>query len=89
MVTLLYSRNDDGQSFRLQQQTVEHELPAIGGERHFERNGRNYTALGPERPQGLEAAQLIFALDATHIRISSSQLSLEQLLEYAEQLAAA
>ena len=89
MVTLLYSRDDAGQALRLQEQTVEHELPAIGGERRFERDGRSYIALGPERPQGQEPSELLVALEGTHIRISSSQLSLAQLLEHAEQLVTA
>jgi len=86
MVTLLYSRDDAGESLRLQQQTVEHKLPAIGGDRRFEQNTRSYTALGPERPQGREPAELLFTLEGTHIRMTSSQLSLAQLFEYAEQL---
>ena len=89
MVTLLYSRADGGQTLRLQQQTIEHELPAIGGERRFEHNGRSFTTLGPERPQGREPAELLFALQGTHIRMTSSQLTLAQLLEHAKQLAAA
>jgi hypothetical protein len=86
MVTLLYSRDDAGQTLGLQQQTVEHELPAIGGERRVQQGGRSYSALGPERPQGREPGELLFTLDETHIRMTSSQLSLAQLLEHAEQL---
>lgn len=86
LVTLVYSRSDGGQSLRLQQQTSEHELPTIGGERHFKHTGRDYLALGPERPIGLEAAELIFTLDQTKIRLTSSQVSLEQLLDYAQHL---
>jgi outer membrane lipoprotein-sorting protein len=89
MVTLLYSRDDAAQTLRLQQQTVEHEPPAIGGERRFEQGGRSYVALGPERPQGLEPGELLFALEGTHIRMTSSQLSRVQLLEHAGQLTAA
>lgn len=88
-VTLLYSRPDGGQCLQIRETTREHELPAIGGERHFERGGHTYTALGPERPAGREPAELIFAIDGTQIRMSSSELSLEQLLERAEQLVVA
>jgi hypothetical protein len=63
-------------------------LPAIGGERRFDYRGRGYIALGPEQPAGREAAELIFAVDGTQIRLSSSELSLERLLAYAEQLVA-
>jgi len=49
-----------------------HELPAIGGEHRFERSARSYVALGPEQPAGREPAELIVALGATHVRMSSS-----------------
>jgi hypothetical protein len=85
-VTLLYSRADGGQRLRIQQTTREHQLPAIGGERRFQRGGRSYTALGPERPAGREPTELIFAIEQTQVRMSSSELALEQLLKSAEQL---
>jgi len=85
-VTLLYSRPDGGQHLQIRETTREHELPAIGGERRFERGDRSYTALGPERPASREPAELIFAIEATQIRMSSSELPLERLLEHAEQL---
>jgi len=74
---------------RLRSPPREHELPAIGGERRFDHRGRSYIALGPEQPAGREPAELIFAIEGTQIRISSSELPLERLLAYAEQLAAA
>jgi outer membrane lipoprotein-sorting protein len=85
-VTLLYTRTDGGERLRILERPSEHELPAIGGERRFERSGRSYIALGPEQPAGREPAELIFALDGTHIRISSSELDATSLLGYAEQL---
>lgn len=84
--TLLYSRADGGQRVRLQETTREHQLPAIGGERRFEHRGRNYIALGPDRPAGREPTELIFAIDKTQIRITSSEIPLHDLLTHAEQL---
>ncbi len=85
-VTLLYTRRDGGQRLQIRQTTREHEIPAIGGERRFERDGRPYLALGPEHPAGREPAELIFAAEATQIRMSSSELPLERLLELAAAL---
>lgn len=85
-VTLVYTRPDGGQRLRIRETTREHELPATGGERRFEHRGRSSIALGPERPAGREPTELIFARDGTHIRMSSSELSLAALLEHAEQL---
>jgi hypothetical protein len=82
-VTLLYSRRDGGERLEIQQRTQEHELPVVGSERRFEHDGRLYIALGPARPAGLEAAVLIFAANSTQIRLSSSTLSLERILELA------
>jgi len=82
-VTLRYSRRDGGERLEIQERTPEHELPVIGPERRFERDGRQYIALGPARPVGLEAAVLIFAADSTQIRMSSSTLSLERILAFA------
>jgi hypothetical protein len=88
-VTLLYTRPDGGLCLQIRQSTREYELPAIGGERRFDQRGRSYIALGPEQPAGREPAELIFALEVTQIRMSSSELPLEQLLAYVEQLVAA
>lgn len=88
-VTLLYTRPDSGELLQIRETTRKHELPAIGGERRFDHRGRSYIALGPERPAGREPAELLFANEGTHIRMSSSELSLERLLEHAEQLVAA
>jgi outer membrane lipoprotein-sorting protein len=88
-VTLLYTRADGGERLRILERTSEHELPAIGGERRFERSGRSYIALGPEQPVGREPSELIFALDGTQIRMSSSELAAAALLDYADQLAPA
>jgi hypothetical protein len=44
--------------------TREHELPAIGGHRRFEHEGRAYIALGPEHPAVREPAEVIFALES-------------------------
>jgi outer membrane lipoprotein-sorting protein len=85
-VTLLYTRVNGGERLRIVERTSEHELPAIGGERRFERLGRSYIALGPERPAGREPAELIFALDGTQIRMSSSELAAAALLDCADQL---
>lgn len=85
-VTLLYTRPDGGQRLQIRQTTREHELPAIGSERHLDHHGHSYTALGPEQPVGREPAELIFANEQTQIRMSSSELSLKQLLKRAEQL---
>lgn len=85
-VTLLYSRPDGAQRLRLHETSCEHQLPAIGGERRFERGGRSYIALGPERPTGREPAELIFAIDRTQIRISSSEIPLHELLKRTAQL---
>jgi hypothetical protein len=82
-VTLLYSRRDGAESLQIRETTREHELPAIGGHRRFEHEGRAYIALGPERPVGREPAGLILALEGTQIRMSSSALPLERLLELA------
>jgi hypothetical protein len=82
-VALLYSRRDGGDRLEIQQRTQEHELPVVGSERRFEHDGRLYVALGPARPAGLEAAVLIFAANSTQIRMSSSTLSLERILELA------
>lgn len=88
-VTLLYSRDDGGEHLRILETTREHDLPAIGGERRFEHGGRAYFALGPERPLGREPAELIFAVEETQIRMSTSELPLERLLELAAELVAA
>jgi hypothetical protein len=88
-VTLLYSRRDGGERLEIQQRTREHDLPVVGPERRFERDGRHYIALGPARPVGREAAVLIFAAGSTQIRMSSSTLSLERILELAVTLAEA
>jgi hypothetical protein len=88
-VTLIYTRPDGGQQLQLRETTGEPELPALGGERRFDHRGRSYTALGPERPAGREPAELIFASAGTQIRMSSSELSLEELLEHAGQLVTA
>ena len=88
-VTLRYTRPDGGLRLQIRESTGEHELPAIGGERRFDRRGRSYIALGPEQPAGREPAELIFSIGETHIRMSSSELPLERLCAYAEQLAAA
>lgn len=85
-VTLLYTRADGEERLRIAERTSEHELPAIGGERRFERSGRSYIALGPEQPAGREPAELIFALDGTQIRMSSSELAATALLDYADEL---
>jgi len=85
-VTLLYTRADGGERLRILQRPSAHELPAIGGERRFERSGRSYVALGPEQPVGREPAELIFAIDGTQIRMSSSELAATTLLDYADQL---
>lgn len=85
-VTLLYSRPDCGKRLRIHETTREHQLPVTGAERRFERPGRSYTAFGPEQPAGREPAELIFAIDQTQIRMSSSEIPLEQLLNHAEQL---
>jgi len=87
-VTLLYTRTDGGQRLQIRETTREHELPAIGGERRVDHRGHRYTALGPEKPAGREPAELIFANRETRIRMSSSELSVEQLLEHAQQLVA-
>jgi hypothetical protein len=71
---------------RVLERASEHELPIVGGERRFERSGRSYTALGPDQPTGREPAELIFALDGTHIRMSSSELAATALLDFADQL---
>ncbi len=88
-VTLLYSRDDGGEHLRIRETTREHDLPAIGGERRFERDGRAYVALGPECPRGREPAELVFAVEETQIRMSTSELRLERLLELAAALVAA
>jgi hypothetical protein len=88
-VTLIYTRPDGGKRLQIRETTRDHELPAIGGERRFDHGGRGYTALGPDRPAGREPAELIFAISGTQIRMSSSELSLEALLEHAERLVAA
>ena len=85
-VTLLYSRRDGGERLEVNQRSQEHELPATGNERRFDRGGRRYIALGPDRPVGLEAAVLIFAANSTQIRMSSSTLALERILEFAAAL---
>ena len=85
-VTLLYSRRDGGERLEIHQRTQEHDLPVTGTERRFERGERRYLALGPDRPAGLDAAVLIFAVNATQIRMSSSTLSLDRMLELAAAL---
>jgi hypothetical protein len=71
-VTLRYTRPDSGLRLQIRETTREHELPAIGGERRFDQRGRSYIALGPEQPAGREPAELIFSVDGTQIRMSSS-----------------
>jgi hypothetical protein len=88
-VTLLYTRPDGGLRLQIRESTREHEMPAIGVERRFDQRGRNYIALGPERPAGREPAELIFVTEGTQIRMSSSELPLERLLACAEDLVAA
>jgi len=85
-VTLLYSRPDGGERLRIQETTRAHQLPAIGGERRFEHAGRSYIALAPDRPAGREPAELIFEIERTQIRITSSELPLHELLQGAAQL---
>jgi hypothetical protein len=88
-VTLLYSRRDGGGRLQIRETTQNHVFPAIGGERHFEHNGRAYTTLGPEHPAGREPAELFFTAGTTQIRMSSSELPLQRLLELAAGLVAA
>jgi hypothetical protein len=85
-VTLIYTRPDGGQQLQIRERSWEHDLPAKSRERRFERGGRQFIALGPDRPIGREPAELIFAIDGTHVRLSSPELTLEELLEFAERL---
>jgi hypothetical protein len=82
-VTLAYTRRDGGERLEVYQMTQIHELPVTGEERRFEYRGRAYSALGPVRPAGREPAVLIFAVNATQVRITSSAIPLESLLEFA------
>lgn len=86
-ITLDYERSDGGVRLRIDEAPREHQLPSAGLGRSLNHRGRRYVAAGPERPSGMDSAQLFFALDRTHIRMASSELSVDQLLTYARLLA--
>jgi hypothetical protein len=88
-VMLVYTRPDGAERLQIRQGTRAHDLPMVGDRRRFDHNGRSYVALGPDRPVGREPAELLFTTHGTNVRLSCSQLSLEHLLEYADQLVVA
>ena len=88
-VTLVYMRPDGAERLQIRQGIRAHDLPMVGDRRRFDHNGRSSVALGPDRPAGQEPAELLFTTHGTNVRLSSSQLSLEHLLEYADQLVVA
>jgi hypothetical protein len=85
-VTLIYSSDGATETVRIIETRQEHELPVLGVVSRFDREGRKYTALGPVVPSGREPTELIFALGTTNIRMNSSELSRERLLELSLQL---
>ncbi len=86
-VTLFYDHRASGAALRVDESPEKHLLPARELA-EIRRLGRRYIAFGPLVPAGREAAQIVFALAATHIRMTSAHLPRARLLELATQLEA-